>query len=157
LFAFLPVAQAGTDEARAENFYVPWTVLSTKAFYFRASIGAYHKGKLNMPKFITIGYGDREGYDRTDPAIRDVAHAHDEQLRKSGVLMGIAGTPVQVRNPGGKKVETTIGPFMSSSLPVAGFAVIEAATLADAVEMVSRSPCAVAHGIVEVWPLNEAS
>ena len=29
-----------------------------------------------MPKFITIGYGDREGYDRTDADVRDAAHAH---------------------------------------------------------------------------------
>ena len=27
-----------------------------------------------MPTFITIGYGDREGYDRTDAAVRDAAH-----------------------------------------------------------------------------------
>jgi hypothetical protein len=24
-----------------------------------------------MPKFVTIGYGDRAGYDRTDPPVRD--------------------------------------------------------------------------------------
>ena len=24
-----------------------------------------------MPTFLTIGYGDQEGYDRTDPAVRD--------------------------------------------------------------------------------------
>jgi hypothetical protein len=43
---------------------------------------------------------------------------------------------------------------MSSSLPIAGFAVIEAPTLEEAVRMVAQSPCAVAHGVVEVWPLN---
>jgi hypothetical protein len=43
---------------------------------------------------------------------------------------------------------------MRSSLHVAGFAVIEAASMADAVELVSRTPCAVAHGVVEVWPLE---
>ncbi|RKF47084.1 YciI family protein [Paraburkholderia fungorum] len=109
-----------------------------------------------MPKFITIGYGDQEGYDRTDARARDAAHAHDAQLIESGVLMGIAGTPVQVRNPNAGRVETKAGPFMSSSLPVAGFAIIEAATLAEAVEIVSRTPCAVAHGVVEVWPLEQA-
>jgi len=30
-----------------------------------------------MPKFVAIGYGDRERYDRTNVAIRDAAHAHD--------------------------------------------------------------------------------
>jgi hypothetical protein len=107
-----------------------------------------------MAKFITIGYGDRGGYDRTDAAVRDAAHAHDAWLRKAGTLMGVAGTPVQVRNAEAKKIETASGSFMSSSLPVAGFAVIEAATLADAVQLVSQTPCAVAHGVVEVWPLN---
>jgi hypothetical protein len=30
-----------------------------------------------MAKFITIGYGDEGGYERTEPSVRDVAHAHD--------------------------------------------------------------------------------
>lgn len=110
-----------------------------------------------MAKFITIGYGSREGYDRTDAVVRDAAHAHDSRLRTEGALMGTAGTPVQVRNPDAKKIETQTGPFMSSSLPLAGFAVIEAATLADAVKLVSQTPCAVAHGVVEVWPLQQTA
>jgi len=44
---------------------------------------------------------------------------------------------------------------MTSALPIAGFAVIEAPDLAAAIEKVSRVPCAVAHGVVEVWPLEE--
>jgi hypothetical protein len=107
-----------------------------------------------MARFLTIGYGDREGYDRTDPAIRDAAHAHDAQLRDEGAEIAIAGAPVQVRNHDAAGVITEDGPFLRSSLPVAGFAVIEAATLAEAVEMSSRAPCAVAHGVVEVWPLE---
>lgn len=107
-----------------------------------------------MPKFIAIGYGDRAGYDRTDVTVRDAAHAHDAKLRESGVLMGIAGAPVQVRNPDAGGVEIRSGPYMSSSLPVAGFSVIEAATLEEAMEMVSKTPCAVAQGVVEVWPLK---
>lgn len=69
--------------------------------------------------------------------------------------MGIAGSPVQVRNPENAGVQSTDGRYSSSTFPVAGFAVIEAASLAEAIEMVSRSPCAVAHGVVEVWPLLE--
>jgi hypothetical protein len=108
-----------------------------------------------MPKFVTIGYGDQKGYDRTDAAVRDAAHSHDARLREAGVVMGIAGTPVQVRNPDAGKIESQTGSFMTSSLPVAGFAIIEAANLAEAVTMVSKTPCAVAHGVVEVWPLEE--
>ncbi|HXL66645.1 MAG TPA: YciI family protein [Xanthobacteraceae bacterium] len=107
-----------------------------------------------MPKFVTIGYGDQAGYDRTAPAIRDAAHEQDAKLHSDGALMGIAGRPVQVRNPDAANLETVDGPFMSSALPIAGFAVIEAADLAEAIEKVSHVPCAVAHGVVEVWPLK---
>jgi|SRR5690242_5876699 hypothetical protein len=109
-----------------------------------------------MPKFVTIGYGDQAGYDRTAVPVRDAAHAHDAKLQRDGVLMGTAGTPVQVRNPDAAKVETTLGKFMTSPLPVAGFAIIDAASIDEAIIQVSQSPCAVAHGVVEVWPLKEA-
>lgn len=107
-----------------------------------------------MPKFVTIGYGDRAGYDRTDPPVRDAAHQHDERLRADGTLMGIAGQAVQVRNHDAAGVDITEGPFLRSELPVAGFAVIEAPGLQEALELVSKTPCAVAQGVVEVWPLE---
>lgn len=110
-----------------------------------------------MATFVTIGYGDRAGYDRTDPAVRDAAHAHDAELRRASTLMGIAGPPVLVRNHDAGGVRTEDGPFLRAPLPVAGFAVIEAGSLAEAVEIASRSPCAVAHGVVEVWPLEQGS
>jgi hypothetical protein len=109
-----------------------------------------------LPKFVTIGYGNREGYDRTAPEVRNVAHKHDEDLRNGGAVMGVAGPPVQVRNPDAAGVQTENAPYMTSALPVAGFGIIEAADLSEAIRMVSRSPCAVAHGVVEVWPLKQA-
>jgi hypothetical protein len=110
-----------------------------------------------MPKFVTIGYGDRAGYDRTDRAVRDAAHEHDTRLQADGALMGIAGEPVQVRNHDAAGVRTSAGSFMRSELPPAGFAVIEAGSLEEAVELVSQTPCAVAQGVVEVWPLEAPS
>jgi hypothetical protein len=109
-----------------------------------------------MPKFMTIGYGDQHGYDRTPETLRDAAHAHDEKIRNSGALMGVAGTPVQVRNHEAKHVQTKKGPYMNSRLPIAGFAVIEAPTMEEAIKMVSQVPCAVAFGVVEVWPIEQA-
>jgi hypothetical protein len=109
---------------------------------------------VSVPKFLTIGYGDRVGYDRTDSGIRDSAHEHDARLLANGALMGVAGEPVQVRNPDGAGVSTSEGPFLRSDLPVAGFMVIEASTLEEAVSLVAQTPCAVAHGVVEVWPLK---
>jgi hypothetical protein len=107
-----------------------------------------------MPKFLTIGYGDREGYNRTPETIRTAVHEQDAKLVAEGALMGIAGSPVQVRNPGAAGVETSLGQFMTADLPVAGFAVIEAASIQEAIEKVSGVPCAVANGVVEVWPMS---
>jgi hypothetical protein len=107
-----------------------------------------------MPKFVTIGYGDRAGYERTDSSVREAAHERDAQLEASGALMGVAGDPVQVRNHDAAGVQTNPGAFMHADLPVAGFAVIEAATPEEAADLVAGTPCAVAHGVVEVWPLE---
>jgi len=108
-----------------------------------------------MTMFITIGYGDREGYDSTDPAVRDAAHAHDARLRDDGAVVGVAGAPVQVRNHDAAGVHIEDGPFLHAALPVAGFALIEADSVEEAVEMVARTPCAVARGVVEVWALEQ--
>lgn len=108
-----------------------------------------------MPKFLTIGYGDRAGYERTPAAIRDAAHLADADLVRRGAVMGIAGEPVQVRNADGQGIETLAGSYMRSDLPVAGFALIEAATLAEAIALAAQAPCAVAHGVVEVWPMQQ--
>jgi hypothetical protein len=106
-----------------------------------------------MATFITIGYGDAAGYDRVSDECKATAHARDDALRANGALIGIAGPPVQVRNPESSGVRTESGPYLQSALPIAGFAVLEAEDLDAAIERVSQTPCAVAHGVVEVWPL----
>ena len=106
-----------------------------------------------MPRFLTIGYGDRAGYERTPKVLRDAAHAHDRILVTQGAVMGIAGAPVHVRNPEDCGVQTVNAPYLSSDLPVAGFALIEAESLDEAIRQVAQSPCAIAYGVVEVWPL----
>jgi hypothetical protein len=107
-----------------------------------------------MATFITIGYGDAAGYDRVSDECKAAAHARDDALRAAGALIGIAGRPVQVRNPESSGVRTEPGPYLQSALPIAGFAVLEAENLDAAIERVSQTPCAVAHGVVEVWPLG---
>ncbi|MET9632561.1 transcription initiation protein [Lentzea sp. NPDC006480] len=106
-------------------------------------------------KFITIGYGSREDYDRMDPVVRDEAHAHDQRLRDAGAEMGIAGSPVQVRNHDNAGTEVAEGAFLRSDLPVAGFSIIEAESVDEAIKLVANTPCAVGHGVVEVWPLEQ--
>jgi hypothetical protein len=108
-----------------------------------------------VARFVTIGYGDEAGYDRTAQEVKDRAHGVDEAMREAGAVSGMAGKPVQVRNHGDAGTTTEEGSFMSSGLPVAGFGLIEAADLDAAIAMVAGTPCAVAYGVVEVWPLDE--
>jgi hypothetical protein len=107
-----------------------------------------------MPKFLAIGYGDRSGYDRTLQKIREKAHLQDTRLVDEGAVMGIAGSPVQVRNPDDTGLQITTEQFLSAALPVAGFTLIEATSLEEAIQKVSGVPCAVAHGVVEIWPMG---
>jgi hypothetical protein len=106
-----------------------------------------------MATFITIGYGDAAGYNRVSDDCKQAAHARDDALRAAGALIGTAGRPVQVRNPDSADLRIEPGPYLQSALPIAGFAVLEAENLDAAIERVSQTPCAVAHGVVEVWPL----
>jgi hypothetical protein len=103
-----------------------------------------------MPHYLTLGHCDRAGYDRTPQALRDAAHAHDRILVSQGAVMGIAGAPVQVRNPEDCGVQTVNAPYLASDLPVAGFALIAATSLDEAIRLVAQSPCAIAYGMVEV-------
>jgi hypothetical protein len=105
--------------------------------------------------FITIGYGDEAGYRDTPAERRAAAHAHDRALVERGALVAMAGAPFQVRNHGDGDVRTEPGAFLRADLPLAGFAVIEAASAEEAADLVSGTPCAVAGGVVEVWPLLE--
>lgn len=114
-----------------------------------------------MATFVTIGYGDESGYSHTREAARNAAHAHDALLLERGAVIGIAGAPIQVRNHDQLGVRTAEGPFMRADLPIAGFAVIEADSAEEAVRLVAEeavrlvaeTPCAIAYGVVEVWPL----
>jgi len=108
-----------------------------------------------MARFVTIGYGDEAGYERTAQQVKDRAYGVDEAMREAGAVSGMAGKPVQVRNHGDAGTTTEDGSFMTSGLPVAGFGLIEAADLDAAIAMVAGTPCAVAYGVVEVWPLDE--
>lgn len=107
-----------------------------------------------MATFVTIGYGDTDGYNRVSGECRKAAHARDDELRAAGALIGTAGRPVQVRNPDSAGLRIEPGPYLQSALPIAGFAVLEAENLDAAIERVSETPCAVAYGVVEVWPLT---
>lgn len=106
-------------------------------------------------RFLTIGYGDQAGYDRTPQGLRDAAHNHDANQAAAGAITGVLLEPIQVRNHQDRGLSTQAGSFSASSLPVAGFCLIEAASLEEAVAIAAQAPLAIANGVVEVWPMQQ--
>jgi len=49
---------------------------------------------------------------------------------------------------------TTDRTFATSRAPLAGFSIIEAASLGEVIDLVSRTPCARAKGAIEVRPIG---
>ena len=58
-----------------------------------------------MPKFMTIGYGDQAGYDKPQSTY-GTPPMPMTMLKRRGAMLGIAGPPVQVRNPDASGTET---------------------------------------------------
>jgi hypothetical protein len=46
--------------------------------------------RIDMAKFVTIGYGDREGYERLSEDKRAAAHVEDAKLQTGRPLLGVA-------------------------------------------------------------------
>ncbi|MEU4779922.1 IS3 family transposase [Micromonospora sp. NPDC023633] len=113
-------------------------------------------GLLSNIHEIWEASGHTYGADRVHRQLcRDGIRVGRKRVERLMAAQGWQGAFLRRGWRGGAAVTTEDGPFMSSVLPVAGFAIIEAATLAEAIDIVSRTPCAVAYGVVEVWPLQE--
>ena len=97
---------------------------------------------------------DGEPYDPSDDSIDDIDDWVEEGARRGIRVRGDRLRPVEeakvVRRRGGE-VLITDGPFAESKEWIAGYDLLEAADLDEAIEYASRHPMA-KHGRVEVRP-----
>lgn len=106
-------------------------------------------------KYLCLVYAEEKELERmTD----DECMAYDDELRKSGrwlaseALQSIhTATTVRVRNG---KVSITDGPFAETKEHLAGFYLIDAGDLNEAIELASKIPPAQV-GSIEVRPIRE--
>jgi hypothetical protein len=63
-----------------------------------------------MPKFVTIGYDDEDGYSHTSASAKANAHAYDAQLQKSGVLLGQGDAPFKSPTPTTRELRQHVVP-----------------------------------------------
>jgi hypothetical protein len=106
-------------------------------------------------KFLCLAYGDEKDWSALSKSEQDELLAQDDVLRRRGDLVAAVGSATTLRAWDGTP-STTDGPFSESDVPLAGFSIIEARDLDEALELTSNTPCARAKGAVELRPLLES-
>ena len=104
-------------------------------------------------KFLCLAYGDEKDWNALSKTEQDALLAQDEALRKRGVLMASVQTKVTTVRAWDGQPAISDGAFADSTVPLAGFSVIEAADLNEVVQLVAVTPCARARGAIEIRPI----
>jgi hypothetical protein len=101
-------------------------------------------------RYLVLAYGAEKDWDALTQSEQQALLAQDDVLRKRGDLVAaVEPATTNVRAWDGTPT-TCEGPFASSPAPLAGFGIIEAASLEEVVQLVAQTPCARAKGAVEV-------
>jgi hypothetical protein len=104
-------------------------------------------------KFLTLAYGAEKDWKALSNEKQAELLAQDDVLRKRGDTVAALGPAVSVRAWEGTAV-VEAGPFAKGPLPLAGFTLVEASSLEEAIGLVAKTPCAVARGVIDVWPVK---
>lgn len=104
-------------------------------------------------KFLCLAYGAEEDWLKLTEAEQDDLLAQDEVLRQRGDTVAALYEPVTVSMADGRVV-TRAEPFAVSRVPLAGFGIIEADSLEEAISLVCNTPCVGANGAVELRQLR---
>jgi hypothetical protein len=106
-------------------------------------------------KYLCLAYGNERDWERLDKKQQDELLAQDEALRQRGdIVAAVATTATTVRAWDGTPT-TTSETFAHTKAPLAGFSIIEARDLEEAVRLVADTPCARAKGAVELRPIDQ--
>jgi hypothetical protein len=105
-------------------------------------------------KFLCLAYGDEKDWDALTQNEQKMLLAQDQLIRSRGALIAAVETSVAtVRAWEGQPATVTPGPFTKLATPLAGFSVIEAASLGEVIDLVAKTPCAYARGAIEIRPI----
>lgn len=104
-------------------------------------------------QFLCLAYGDEKDWNALTKEEQDNLLAGDERLRRRGALMAAVRSEVTTVRAWDGVPSTAGQPVGNSPLPLAGFSLIEAADVDEAVRLVAATPCARAKGAIEIRPL----
>ena len=104
-------------------------------------------------KFLCLAYGAEKDWKALTKDEQDALLEQDEVLRRRGALMAAVEPAVKTVRAWDGNPSVTEGAFARSDLPLAGFSVIEADNIDQAVRLVAGTPCARAKGAIEIRPI----
>ena len=104
-------------------------------------------------KFLCLAYGAENDWKALTKDEQDALLAQDEVLRKRGALMAAVEPAVKTVRAWDGNPSVTAGAFADLKVPLAGFSIIEAENIDQAVRLVAGTPCARAKGAIEIRPI----
>jgi uncharacterized protein YndB with AHSA1/START domain len=105
-------------------------------------------------KYLCLAYGDESAWNALTKKEQDALLAQDEVLRNRGDLVVSVHHEATVMRAWDGKPTTADGPFADSNLPLAGFGILEAKDLKEAISLVTSTPCARAKGAIEIRSIS---
>jgi hypothetical protein len=108
-------------------------------------------------KFLCLAYGDEAGWNTLSRDEQREVLANDAVIREQGNLMAAVQTSVTSVRNWNANLDVQASPSEKRDLPLAGFSIIEAADVDEVIRLVSNTPCARAHGVIEIRPFRDAT
>ena len=106
-------------------------------------------------KYLCLAYGDEQDWQALSKREQDELLAQDEVIRQRGnTVAAVESTATIVRAWDGVP-KTDDRSLANAQIPLAGFAIIEADDEEQVIELVADTPCARAHGAIEVRPIMQ--
>ncbi len=104
-------------------------------------------------KYLCLAYGSERDWNALSRHAQEQLLAQDEALRERGAQMSAVRPEVTTVRAWEGVPTVTDGPYAESKVPLAGFSIIEAESVDEAVRLVAGTPCARARGAIEIRPL----
>jgi hypothetical protein len=108
-------------------------------------------------KFLCLAYGAEKDWNELSQDEQAALLAQDEVLRKRGDLVAAVEPAVTTVRAWDGHPTAAADPFAASRAPLAGFGIIEAADLNEAIRLVAQTPCARAKGAVELRAITQSN
>jgi len=106
-------------------------------------------------KFLCLAYGNEDDWNELSTTVQNGLLAQDEILRKRGdVVAAVDDDAITVRAWDGAP-NTKKGAVTDASPSLAGFYIVDAENLDEAVHLIHDTPCARAKGAIVVHEITE--